>query len=65
MTPSILFFWQYYSAFANHPRIHELYTKTSKSVNDVHEEAKRIAEERKKGGASGAAGITTASAPSK
>lgn len=55
---------EYYNAIANHPRIHELYTKTSKSVNDVHEEAKRIAEERKKGGASGAAG-TSAPTPAK
>ncbi|CAO1623048.1 unnamed protein product [Sympodiomycopsis kandeliae] len=49
---------EYYNAIANHPRIHDLYTKTSKSVTDVHEEARRIAEERKKGGASGAAGTS-------
>ncbi|CAO1628095.1 unnamed protein product [Parajaminaea phylloscopi] len=55
---------EYYNAFTNHPRIHELYTKTSKSVNDVHEEAKRIAEERKNGGASGVAG-TSAPTPAK
>ena len=43
----------YYNAFANHPKIHDFYTKTSKSVTDVHEEAKRIAEEKKHAGASG------------
>lgn len=51
----------YYNAFANHPTIHDFYSKTSKSVTDVHEEAKRIAEKKKQGGASGAAGT---SAPS-
>ncbi|PWN29589.1 hypothetical protein BDZ90DRAFT_230452 [Jaminaea rosea] len=54
----------YYNSLMNQPRIHDLYTKTTKSVSDVHEEAKRIADERKRGGASGAAGtnapVTTA-----
>lgn len=48
----------YYNAFANHPKIHDFYTKTSKTVTDVHEEAKRIAEKKKQGGATGAAGTS-------
>ncbi|SJX66296.1 related to SSP120-secretory protein [Sporisorium reilianum f. sp. reilianum] len=48
----------YYNAFANHPKIHDFYSKTSKSVTDVHEEAKRISEKKKQGGASGAAGTS-------
>ncbi|SNX87879.1 related to SSP120 - secretory protein [Melanopsichium pennsylvanicum] len=53
----------YYNAFANHPKIHEYYSKTSKTVTDVHEEAKRIADKKKQGGPSGAAG-TSAPTPS-
>ncbi|KAJ1021421.1 hypothetical protein NDA13_005462 [Ustilago tritici] len=48
----------YYNAFANHPKIHDFYSKTSKTVTDVHEEAKRIAEKKKQGGPSGAAGTS-------
>ncbi|CDS00517.1 related to SSP120-secretory protein [Sporisorium scitamineum] len=53
----------YYNAFANHPKIHDFYTKTSRTVTDVHEEAKRISEKKKQGGATGAAG-TSAPVPS-
>ncbi|EST07299.1 RNA recognition motif domain protein [Kalmanozyma brasiliensis GHG001] len=53
----------YYNAFANHPKIQDYYSKTSKTVTDVHEEAKRIAETKKQGGATGAAG-TSAPVPS-
>ncbi|TKY87467.1 hypothetical protein EX895_003481 [Sporisorium graminicola] len=53
----------YYNAFANHPKIHDFYSKTSKTVTDVHEEAKRISEKKKQGGATGAAG-TSAPVPS-
>lgn len=49
---------EYYNAFANHPKIHDFYSKASKTVTDVHEEAKRIAEQKKQGGASGAAGTS-------
>ncbi|CEH17991.1 precursor to secretory protein ssp120 [Ceraceosorus bombacis] len=40
-------FNEYYSAVANHPRIHSLYTSAHKTVTDVHEEASRIAAEKK------------------
>lgn len=53
----------YYNAFANHPKIHDFYSKTSKTVTDVHEEAKRISEKKKQGGPSGAAS-TSAPVPS-
>lgn len=53
----------YYNAFANHPKIHDFYSKTSKTVTDVHEEAKRISDKKKQGGATGAAG-TSAPVPS-
>ncbi|KIS65907.1 uncharacterized protein UMAG_11591 [Mycosarcoma maydis] len=43
----------YYNAFTNHPKIHDFYSKTSKTVADVHEEAKRIAEKKKQGGHTG------------
>jgi hypothetical protein len=56
---------EYYNAFANHPKIHDFYTKTSKNVTDVHEEAKRIAEKRKQGGPSGAAGTSAPSSANK
>ncbi|KAN0063533.1 hypothetical protein ACQY0O_003980 [Thecaphora frezii] len=46
---------EYYNAIANHPKIHAFYSKTSKTVTDVHEEAKRIAEIKKAGGAGGTA----------
>ncbi|EPQ26270.1 uncharacterized protein PFL1_06205 [Pseudozyma flocculosa PF-1] len=49
---------EYYNAIVNHPRIHAFYTQTSKTVNDVHEEAKRIAEQKKAGGSGGAAGTS-------
>ncbi|SAM86122.1 related to SSP120-secretory protein [Ustilago bromivora] len=48
----------YYNAFANHPKIHDFYSKTSKTVTDVHEEAKRIAEKKKHGAPSRAAGTS-------
>ncbi|SPO30383.1 related to SSP120 - secretory protein [Ustilago trichophora] len=54
---------EYYNAFANHPKIHDFYSKTSKTVTDVHDEAKRIAEKKKQRGPSGAAG-TSAPTPS-
>lgn len=47
---------EYYTAITNQPNIHSLYTKTSKTVSDVHEEAKRIAEERKRSGAAATSG---------
>ncbi|PWN52787.1 hypothetical protein IE53DRAFT_404967 [Violaceomyces palustris] len=49
---------EYYNAIANHPRIHAFYTDASKTVTDVHEEAKRIAAEKKAGGTGGAAGTS-------
>ncbi|KAL9939383.1 hypothetical protein V8E36_002196 [Tilletia maclaganii] len=39
---------EYYNSFINHPRIHAYYTQTTKTVQDVHEEAKRIKEEKQK-----------------
>ncbi|KAK0566626.1 hypothetical protein OC861_003149 [Tilletia horrida] len=36
----------YYNAIVNHPRIKSLYEQTSRTVQDVHEEAKRIKEEK-------------------
>jgi hypothetical protein len=53
---------QYYSAVANHPRIHSLYTSANKTVKDVHEEARKIAAEKKAGGAGGAAGTSAPAA---
>ncbi|CAD6891308.1 unnamed protein product [Tilletia controversa] len=39
---------EYYNAIMNQDRIHDFYTQTSRTVQDVHEEAKRIKAEKKK-----------------
>ena len=56
---------EYYNAVTNHPKIQAFYSTTSKTVADVHEEAKRIAEEKKAGGAAGAAGTDLTGGPAK
>ncbi|KAK0519485.1 hypothetical protein OC835_007507 [Tilletia horrida] len=43
---------EYYNAIINHPRIHEYYSATTRTVQDVHEEAKRIKAEKEKAKAS-------------
>ncbi|KDN37532.1 hypothetical protein K437DRAFT_259769 [Tilletiaria anomala UBC 951] len=56
-------FGEYYNKAANHPSIKGFYEKASKTVADVHEEAKRIKEQKAAGDPTGATGSNVASLP--
>ncbi len=49
---------EYYNKAANHPAIRGFCDNAAKSVQDVHEEAKRIQQQRAAGGPGGAAGTS-------